>query len=154
MLQATQRAAIFVLKRVLQGKLDLAIVGCGVRYCRASRYIYCNQRPSSRQTEVRMVEEIEELGAEFDLMRLPNFEFFFPGSYQYLITVNSANQGQNEEMAKKWCGGEDLFQIPLENGASMPLYIQFEKRKHIDGGYAYSGDKLTDGDLLTPVFVE
>ncbi|MGA7630073.1 MAG: hypothetical protein WCB11_04865, partial [Terriglobales bacterium] len=65
-----------------------------------------------------------------------------------------SNQEQNEEMAKQSCGGEDSFQIPSENGASSPLYIQFERRKPTDGGYVYSGDKLAAGDLLTPVFVE
>jgi hypothetical protein len=78
-------------------------------------------------------------------------------AYPMRLTCDLAwgpNKEQNEEMAKAWCGGEDLFQIPLENGGAIPLYIQFEKRKHIDGGYAYSGDKLTTGDLLTPVFVE
>ena len=42
----------------------------------------------------------------------------------------------------------------MENGATLPLYIQFAKRTHSDGGYIYSGDKLAAGDLLTPVFVE
>jgi hypothetical protein len=65
-----------------------------------------------------------------------------------------SNQEQNEEMAKQSCGGEDSFQIPSENGASSPLYIQFERRKPTDGGYVYSGERLTAGDLLTPVFVE
>lgn len=63
------------------------------------------------------------------------------------------NHEQNEDMAKQLCGGEDSFQIPSENGASSPLYIQFERRKRTNEGYVYSGDKLA-GDLLTPVFVE
>jgi hypothetical protein len=46
-----------------------------------------------------------------------------------------SNQEHNEEMAKQSCGGEDSFQIPSENGASSPLYIQFERRKPTDGGY-------------------
>lgn len=78
-------------------------------------------------------------------------------AYPMRLTCDLAwgpNQEQNEEMAKAVCGGEDSFQTPSESGASVPLYIQFEKRKRIEGGYAYSGDRVTASDLLTPVFVE
>jgi Carboxypeptidase regulatory-like domain len=63
-------------------------------------------------------------------------------------------RGQWEEASKTLCGGEDSFPVPSGDGESLALYIQFQKRRATDGGYVYSGDKLTTGDSLTPVFVE
>ena len=65
------------LKRVLQCELDLPIVSRCVRDGGTSRNIHVNQGTASRQTEIRMVEEIEELRLELDLLRLANLERLF-----------------------------------------------------------------------------
>jgi hypothetical protein len=65
-----------------------------------------------------------------------------------------ATPEQRLESEKNLCGGEDIFPLPSDGGAPSQLFIQYPKRRPIDGGYVYSGDKLTIGDLLTPVFVE
>jgi hypothetical protein len=61
---------------------------------------------------------------------------------------------QWEDASKSLCGGEDSFPIPSGDGESFALYVQFQKRRTADGRYVYSGGKLTNGDLLTPVFVD
>src|SRR5208337_2517665 len=72
------------LERVLQCELDLPIVSRRVR-----------EGGASRQTEIRMVEEIEKLRPELDLMRLANLEMLL----QNKVEVNQIGATQISDLA-------------------------------------------------------
>jgi hypothetical protein len=69
-------SALSDLKCVFQGELDLAIVGRRVGDRGASRYVHRNQGSASRQTEIWMIEKIEELRPELDLLPFSDLEVF------------------------------------------------------------------------------
>src|SRR5271167_2413414 len=94
------------LKSVLQCELDLAIVRCRVRDRGASRHIHVDQRRPSRQSEIRMIENIKELRAELDLLRLPNLETLLQNEIE--IHQTGASQISDRAIAKVMRG---LLQI-------------------------------------------
>src|SRR5271169_719432 len=83
------------LERVFQCEFNLAIVSRRIRDCGASGNIYRNQRASSRQPEIRMVEEIKELRPELEFLRLVNLEVLL----QHQVEINQVRAAQISDPA-------------------------------------------------------
>ena len=63
-----------ILKGVLQRKLDLPIICGGVSDACTPRHIYRDRRSAPGQTEVGMIEQVEDFRPKLYLLRFSNLE--------------------------------------------------------------------------------